>query len=369
MPNLLESLVPTTELEAVNAMRAVNGDSPVDDLNSPLPVDVEVAVNLIKNVNRAVQSRGWHFNTDVNVTLTPSGGTIATPTDALRVKKSNTTAQRAMDIAHRQALLYDRVANTTTFSGSVDVDIVRLLDFADLPEVARAYIFIVAGRRYQEQNLGNAELSGFGEKDEVAALANLNDAEGLLDDPNLLNNFPDHAQATDVFDAVSKEVQGIGWHFNTRREVAITPDVGDGEIDLPAGTLRAYKSNIAAQVTLDVAHRGTKMYDVENDTLVFVTADLPSNVLKLDLVMELALAELPEVARKYIEIKAARQLQPQSEVEGFTELDEFKALRALQDDQGLIEDTNMLRNMSVARVLHRRTNVFGVGKLGTGSIR
>ena len=36
MPNLLESLVPTTELEAVNAMRAVNGDSPVDDLNSPL---------------------------------------------------------------------------------------------------------------------------------------------------------------------------------------------------------------------------------------------------------------------------------------------------------------------------------------------
>jgi hypothetical protein len=363
---LLEDLVPTTETEAVNAMRATNGDSPVDDLDAPLPADVEIAVNILKNVHKAVLSRGWHFNTDYAVTLSPDGSDeIVPPTDAIRLRKSNTAAQRDLQVAFRTGKLFNIADNSFEFDDDVQFDIVRLLDFADCPETARAYVYILASRKYQEATLGNPELSGFSEPDAQAALQNLQDAEGIQKDPNALVDLKDQRKANSVFDAVKKQVLSQGFHFNYRREVALTPDGGDDEIDLPTGTLRAWKSPISSQSHIDAAHRGLRMYNVKTDTFTWdADTDLDSEgTLKVDLFVDIDFDDLPETARRYIEIRAARQLQidKTGKHQGYTERDEYLALRDLEDAEGLVADFNLLRNMSVARVQHLRQNLFGTG--------
>ena len=55
----------TTQLEAVNTMLSTIGEAPVNSLTGSLPVDASMAVNILNEVNREVQSAGWKFNTPV----------------------------------------------------------------------------------------------------------------------------------------------------------------------------------------------------------------------------------------------------------------------------------------------------------------
>jgi hypothetical protein len=366
MPDRIADLVPTTELEAVNAMLAISGENPVENLEDPLPANVEFALNLIRRVARGVLSRGWHFNTVREVVLVPDvneGFTVAIPEDALRVRKSPLASQRSWDVSWRGGFLWNNLINSDSFdgddyAGGIRVDISYAINFTDMPEAARQYIMVMAGRRYQEQGLGNAEISGYGQKDEDLALQNLIDAEGLIEDTNSILNFADQRKAQAVFDTVSRLVQAEGWHFNTRKEWSIAPD-GDGHIVLPEETLRVQLSRTKSQPsTLNVAHRGSYLYDVTNNTYEFVAANLQNGVVYLDLVEFLEREELPEVALRYIEIKTARQLQEQKPTgpsqTGFTERDEFLARQRLVDDQGLVEDNNLLDSMSVYRTVFGR---------------
>lgn len=370
----IDNLVPTTELEAVNAMLAILGESPVVqadiDAEPPEDADVEMALNVIRLYCKSVQSKGWHFNTDRLVTLSPDiDGNIDVPEDALRIKKSLTEAQRDMDIAHRHGQLWDRVNNTDEFEDDVQVDIVRALDFEEMPETARAYVVILAGRRLQEQSIGNSELSGFGEKDEQAALINLTDAEGLLEDTDYLENFPDQQMVNKILRDVSREVQMQGWKFNLRRNVGIEPN-DDDEIVVPEGTLVARKADIASMQVFDIAHRGERMYNVKDDSYTFDASLMQDGTAYLDIITYLELDELPEVALKYIRIKAARQIQAQRNPSqppqnGYTDKDEFDARKALVNAEGVSEDFNIFRNMDAARVIFRN-NVFGRGRLRPG---
>lgn len=375
----IDNLIPTTELEAVNAMLAINGTSPVADLDAPLGADVEMALNLIRLVTKSVQSKGWHFNTDRLVELDPDGvtGKIAVPADTLRIKKSLIEEQRFLDIAHRHGFLWDRVDNTDVFVETVKVDVVRALDFEEMPEVARAYVFIVAGRRFQEQTIGNAELSGFGEKDETAALANLRDAEGLLEDTDYLDNFPDQQMVNKILADVSRQVQTEGWKFNTRLNVALEPEADDdadnpNALLVPEETIVARKSEIPQMAGFDLAHRGDRMYDVVHDTDLFTEDNSPTNgIFYLDLIVYLELDELPAVAFKYIKIKAARQLQAQRnetqpQGNGYSDFDEAQAYRDLKRAEGRSEHFNFMRNMDSARAVFR-TSYFGKGKIRRGS--
>jgi len=367
----IDTLIPTSELEAVNAMLAVNGTSPVESLDAPLRADVEMALNFIKSTSRGVQSRGWHFNT-VRAELLERdlSGEIPVPDDTLRLRKTVREDQRDFDISHRQGSLWNNLLNEPDFSAAaydagVYCDIVHCIDFDAMPESARQLIFIAAGRRYQEQSFGNADLSTYTKADESQALANLIDAEGLIEDVDANKSLKDQKRATEVWDAVSRQVQSIGWHFNFRKQVAIAPIATI--ITLPTNTLRAFKSNIPAQWNINASHRGTVMYDVQNDTGAWVTANLPDGVLKVDIVVLVARASLPEIAKKYIDIRAARQLQPRKQanspqpITGYTERDEYLALRDLQDAEGLIEDYSLANAASVSSVLFGRDGLYGTG--------
>ena len=68
--------------------------------------------------------------------------------------------------------------------------------------------------------------------------------------------------------------------------------------------------------------------------------------------------EIPQYARRYITIKAARRFQNRvlgaTELNGFTQLDENEALVSMEQNDSRSEDANVLGgNWGVYRVLHR----------------
>ena len=77
----------TTELEAVNTILSTIGEAPLSSLTGSLPVDGTTAKNVLSEINREVQSAGWHFNTHYKVDLSrDSNNKIPVAVDALRVE-------------------------------------------------------------------------------------------------------------------------------------------------------------------------------------------------------------------------------------------------------------------------------------------
>ena len=103
----------TTELESINIMLAAIGEAPVNSLTGTLPVDVKIAQTTLTEVNKEVQSEGWSFNTEIDVTLTRDGSNqISLPANILRVD-ANIHQHPTIDPIQRGLKLYDRqIINT-----------------------------------------------------------------------------------------------------------------------------------------------------------------------------------------------------------------------------------------------------------------
>lgn len=170
---------PTTELEAVNAMLHSIGESPVvtiDDDTDPLPVDVDIAVRVLRSVNREVQVRGWTFNVEEEYPLTRDGSNyIPIPANALHVDPDGSYALR--DGIVRGARLYDKENHTFVWDTNITATIKFLLPFEELPEAARNYIAVRAGRKFQAGVVGSQILAAFTQEDEISALALLKHEE------------------------------------------------------------------------------------------------------------------------------------------------------------------------------------------------
>ena len=77
----------TTELEAVNTILSTIGEAPINSLTGTLPVDATTAKNVLSEINREVQSAGWHYNSHYKVDLSRDGDSkIPVGTDVLRVE-------------------------------------------------------------------------------------------------------------------------------------------------------------------------------------------------------------------------------------------------------------------------------------------
>ena len=56
----------TTQLEAVNTMLSVIGETPTTDsiISANSSADVVMAVQILDEVTKEVEAQGWHFNTE-----------------------------------------------------------------------------------------------------------------------------------------------------------------------------------------------------------------------------------------------------------------------------------------------------------------
>lgn len=182
-------LTPTSELEAINTILSVIGESPISSLSEVSSVaDAVTAQSILSEVSRQVQTKGWHFNTEKDFELTPDtfNKEIVIPSNALRVDSMGD--DREVDVVQRGHRLYDRVKHTFSFSKSLKCHLVVLLPFTDLPQAARHYITVKAARIFQSRTVGSEALYQFTSVDERDALLDLKRSEGITGDYNILTS-------------------------------------------------------------------------------------------------------------------------------------------------------------------------------------
>ena len=182
---------PTTELEAINTILSVIGESPISTLSEISSVaDAVTAQSTLSEVSRQVQTKGWHFNTEKDFELSPEtySKEITVPSNALRVDTSGDS--RETDVVQRGQRLYNRKLHTYQFDASLKCEIVVLLPFEELPQAARHYVTIKAARVFQSRTVGSDALYQFTALDEKDALLDLKRNEGITGDYNILSSNP-----------------------------------------------------------------------------------------------------------------------------------------------------------------------------------
>ena len=105
---------------------------------------------------------------------------------------------------------------------------------------------------------------------------------------------------------------------------------------------------------LDVIQRGTRLYNKANFTYVF------EEIVKVNITFLLAFTDIPEVARRYITLRAARVFQDRtigaSDLHTFQQRDELEALIELRELESDHADLNIFNNYDVFRTIDRRIN-------------
>lgn len=196
---------------------------------------------------------------------------------------------------------------------------------------------------------------------------------------------PDVKIAIEVFQEAIKDVLGMQpWRFNTEFGFEIAPTTTFNWVDSAGVTtvLNIFKpptkmisfavTAISEQNDVDVVLRKSRKY-TEAALPVIVFYDRSGNrdglvkadfaFLYIDPVWFSEWSEMPQVARRYTYVKAARAFSASvvgsANLIRLTERDELIALRNLKREQGQQDDYNMFRNESRFRFLGGRPFVIG----------
>ena len=147
-----------TELSAVNSILGAIGQAPLTTLNFDNP-EVSFIYNLLRDANVDTQAEGWHFNTEKHVKFAiDANGKIAIGNDILSMDLHDNYTKRTRDLVRRNGFIYDKEDHTDVFTQDLDLDVVRLYNFEDLPIVFRRYIIYRASRIAATQLVANAGL-------------------------------------------------------------------------------------------------------------------------------------------------------------------------------------------------------------------
>jgi len=147
-----------TELSAVNSILGSIGQSPVTSLDFTNP-EISFIHNLLREVNVDVQNEGWSFNTEYHVTYSPdTNGYFVIPPNVIRFDVHDNQNIKTTDVVKRNGRLYDKYNHTDVFTADLDLDVVTLYEFSDLPSVFQRYITYRAAGRAAAQLVGNPQL-------------------------------------------------------------------------------------------------------------------------------------------------------------------------------------------------------------------
>jgi len=192
----------TTKLESINTMLSTIGEAPVNSLTGTLPTDATMAINILDEVNREVQSQGWKFNSSYKVTLTrDTNNKIPIGNDVMHIEFNHLRENRSSyDPVLRGSFLYNLVDESFVWDKNFDnVRVIFLIPFEDAIEQARRFITIRASRIFHDRTLGANALHRFSQEDELRALSFLKQAEASTADHNIFNSL-------DQFKTVSRNM-------------------------------------------------------------------------------------------------------------------------------------------------------------------
>tara|TARA_R100000808_G_C2080413_1_gene104477 strand:- start:146 stop:748 length:603 start_codon:yes stop_codon:yes gene_type:complete len=165
--------------------------------------------------------------------------------------------------------------------------------------------------------------------------------------------------AQTTLEEVNKEVQTEGWSFNTEINVPLPRD-GSNHIALASNVL-IVDPNVHDHPDVDAIQIGLKLYDRKEHTYEF------DDDLKCTVVYFRTFDEIPEPAKRYINIKAARifvdRLVSDEGLRTYTQQDEVRARSILMETDLSNADHNILRGDPAL------TSVFGTYSPANALIR
>lgn len=165
----------------------------------------------------------------------------------------------------------------------------------------------------------------------------------------------DVAIAQTTLDNVSRSVQLQGWHFNTDYEYELTPN-GSNNVLVPSNVL-FIEPNDPSQDYVIRDNAGTLMlWDREDKTFTITV-----NPVKVDIVWGFDFIDIPQYARNYIALRAARRFQAlvvgSQILHTFTQQDELDALAMLKRMDGRNANVNILNTGNFTdQIFQRRIN-------------
>ena len=214
----LNTIIATTETEALNMMLSAIGESPVADIDTATAADVVIAVNILKTSIREILSDGWRFNTEFGYEIAPESSTQAwegtdgatadlnvfeVPSNLLRFSMTSNSEQSGtalVDAVARKGrtydqtkvIFYDRAKNRDGWPDTerdfLYIDAVWSMDWFTLPQSLRNYIAVVAARRLAAQAVASDTLVQFSLLDEREAHRKAEEDQGEQDTYNMLDN-------------------------------------------------------------------------------------------------------------------------------------------------------------------------------------
>ncbi len=164
-----------------------------------------------------------------------------------------------------------------------------------------------------------------------------------VDDTGLV----DATMARDLLRRVSRQVQSMGWHWNTDKSVELLPENPlPGIIRVPVNAARLDPSD----VSVDAVVREGKLWNRKELTFLWSSSVL------CKIVYIFPFDSLPEAARDYIAIRASRMFQDRrigSETRnGFNERDEAMAKVTLENAESQTRNLTLADSHSVFRALN-----------------
>ena len=162
----------TTKDEAINIMLSMIGESPVTSPTTSSSADAQTAIRILDEASKEMQSAGWHFNREYEVTLSPDAVTkeILLAENVLQVdvepQDSWFSGTKRIDAIMRGKtggllFLYDKANHTFEFSSDVKATVVYGLEWDTLPEIVRNYLIKRAGRIFNARVVGDANQNQF----------------------------------------------------------------------------------------------------------------------------------------------------------------------------------------------------------------
>ena len=163
----------------------------------------------------------------------------------------------------------------------------------------------------------------------------------------------DVSTAKNILQETSMSIQAQGWNFNTHTNFSSLSLDSNNKVPLPSNCVKADANSQYRHLNYTI--RSGFLYDMEKHTDVFTSAPV-----SVDLVLVQLFEDLPEYARQYITLKAARRFAARfigdKQITQLIGQDENEALMAFHQADSQESDVNILEGDSnTFSIIHRPT--------------
>lgn len=166
-------ITPNSKTDAINEILSAIGSSPVNTIEDSQNVDVINATRILEGISEEVQNKGWDFNTETGVYLSPDVNTAKVPCSWNYIK----FYANGLKLVRRSGYFFDIIGRTDKFPEGLTLTLIRKLDFEELPEIFRRYVTVKACRIFQARFLTSTELDNHLGYEEAKCYADVLDYE------------------------------------------------------------------------------------------------------------------------------------------------------------------------------------------------